>query len=344
MKKVLLLFGFVLAGLLGLQAQSYPDADTLCLGTSGDTSIRHIAPGVIQPSRCGTNNGALGRLILNETSTGTVLNKLAKLTGNPSSLIIAATTDTANGTIVGVVAGNAGTSGLAAIVFAGTTPCVFDNATTAGDFVTGSTSVAGDCHDFGATTPSDGSEIIGRVLVTNASVGTNNIGVNAGLVGGGNGGGLNFNLISGNKASLAADFTDANSAALQVITGLAIPLPTIAGSYSFHCQVSYTQATAVAGDQFGVAVLTTAPTRLDAFSIIATNATAVQQGLLNNLTTTTPTAVVTFTPAVTTQLVGYLDGTAVIPGGAASTLQIYVLNGTAANVIVVKAGSFCTIS
>src|SRR5204863_1844511 len=52
----------------------------------------------------------------------------------------------------------------------GKASCVFDGATTAGDYVVASTTVGGDCHDSGATQPTV--QIIGRVLSTNGGAGT----------------------------------------------------------------------------------------------------------------------------------------------------------------------------
>ena len=92
-------------------------------------------------------------------------------------------------------------------------------------------------------------------------------------------------------------------------------------------------------------VLTTAPANLSATGLALTNTGAAAPqttGVLTGLATTTPTAVVTFTPAVTTVLRAELDGT-VEAGAGSSTFNIYVLNGTAANVIVVKRGSYCTV-
>lgn len=172
----------------------------------------------------------------------------------------------------------------------------------------------------------------------------------------GGGGFFNYNIfvppdttkpgqLTGSRAQLTADFTDANSAALQVITGLSFAIPsTYVGNLSFHCGLAFSQATPVAGDQFGVALLTTAPTRLDAVALVATNVTTTQFGPLTNLATTTPTAIVTFTAVPTTVLPAFIDGTVQVAGGGAATLQFYVLNGTAANVIVVRAGSFCTVN
>lgn len=68
--------------------------------------------------------------IQNDSTTGTTMNKLAKLTGSPSTAVIMATTDI--GAAVGVVVGGAGTSGSAQIAQSGIASCTFDTSTTAG--------------------------------------------------------------------------------------------------------------------------------------------------------------------------------------------------------------------
>jgi hypothetical protein len=105
----------------------------------------------------------------NEGGTGTTVNKLAKLTGAPSTAIITATTDTSG--IVGIVVAGAGTTGSTDIAVAGKASCVFDSATTAGHYVVNDTSTAGDCMDAGATYPTS-SQVIGVVTSTNGGAGT----------------------------------------------------------------------------------------------------------------------------------------------------------------------------
>lgn len=107
--------------------------------------------------------------IANEGSTGTTVNKLAKLTGAPSTAKITATTDT--GGAIGIVVAGAGTSGSALVQFSGTATCVFDGATTAGNYVQLSSTTAGDCHDAGSTYPTSG-QTVGRVLSTNGGGGS----------------------------------------------------------------------------------------------------------------------------------------------------------------------------
>lgn len=152
----------------------------------------------------------------------------------------------------------------------------------------------------------------------------------------------------GGRASVGtSDFTSVNSAALQAITGLTFSLGSTAQVWSFHCSLMYSQGTASAGDQFGVGVITTAPTNVNVFGVAYTTtgaASAQATGNLLNLASTTPTAVVTFTPAVNATVYGAsLDGTIETAGSGAATFNAYVLNGTAANVMVVKRGSYCDI-
>jgi len=105
----------------------------------------------------------------NAGTTGTTLNKLTKLTGAPSSAVSAATTDT--GGVLGITVAGAGTTLTAVVQVNGNTSCVFDGATTAGDYVQISSGTAGDCHDAGASYPTSG-QVIGRALSTNAGTGT----------------------------------------------------------------------------------------------------------------------------------------------------------------------------
>ncbi len=112
---------------------------------------------------------ALTSTFLNEGTTGTVLGKLAKLTGNPAAAVLVGSSDA--GGAVGIVTGGAGATGSAEVATAGQATCVFDGATAAGDYVSISATVAGDCHDNGSAYPSSG-QILGRVLSTNASGGT----------------------------------------------------------------------------------------------------------------------------------------------------------------------------
>jgi hypothetical protein len=115
-------------------------------------------------------------------SVATVLNSLAKL--DTSGKATNALTTDVDG-VIGIVVGNAGTSGNAQIATDGQANCAFDGATTAGHFVTISSTTAGDCKDAGATRSAT-NQTIGRVLSTNAAAGT--YAVALGLNGASNGG------------------------------------------------------------------------------------------------------------------------------------------------------------
>jgi hypothetical protein len=115
-----------------------------------------------------TAHAQLNIAIPNASSTGTTLNALAKLTGAPSTAVMTTTTDTSGAE--GIVVSGAGTSGNALIARVGQASCIFDGATTAGDWVQISATTAGDCHDAGSSYPSTG-QVLGRVLSTNGSGG-----------------------------------------------------------------------------------------------------------------------------------------------------------------------------
>jgi hypothetical protein len=162
----------------GVPSASQPAASDLSNGTTGTgTVVLSSAPTLSNPVISGAiganlNLGTANALLYeipNAGSTGTSLNMLAKLTGNPSTAVKAATTDVSG--IVGVVVGGAGTSGNAQIAIDGVASCVFDNATVAGDYVTISSTTAGNCHDAGTTRPTSG-QILGIVLSTNGASST----------------------------------------------------------------------------------------------------------------------------------------------------------------------------
>jgi hypothetical protein len=143
----------------------------------------------------------------NEAGTGTILNKLAKLTGAPSTAILTATTDTSG--IIGIVVAGAGTTGSADIAFKGKALCVFDSATTAGHYVTNDTSTAGDCMDAGATYPTSG-QVIGVVNSTNGGAGTYEVDLTLGQpqAGGGGSGGPPFLVLMNDPTSASASWQD----------------------------------------------------------------------------------------------------------------------------------------
>jgi hypothetical protein len=141
-------------------------------GTVQNITINNSTTNNIKMNHPTLNGTELTNLFANAVSTGTTVNKLVKLTG-VGTVVIASAGDT--GGVIGICTGNTstgasacGTSGSSEIAIQGTFSCVFDNGTTANDYVTISTSVAGDCHDAGSAYPA-GTQVLGRVLVTAAA-------------------------------------------------------------------------------------------------------------------------------------------------------------------------------
>lgn len=155
---------------------------------------------------------------------------------------------------------------------------------------------------------------------------------------------VRFDSPNGQVAYLTADFTDASSASQQTITGLSLTLPAnSATNWPFTCEIMYSQATAAVSSTLGIQAATFNPTRIDAQGLAGTSASAVTLGNLANLNTTTATAIVTFTPsAITTVWNARLSG--VIQNAANSsqqTINFTVSQSTAADLITIKAGSWC---
>jgi hypothetical protein len=109
---------------------------------------------------------------VNEVVTGTFLNRLAQLTG--TGTVNFPGTATTSG-VIGICVSNCGTTGSAQIASSGILSCTFDGATTANDYVQISSTFSGFCHDSGVAAPnfpSNGNQVVGRVLSTNGGSGT----------------------------------------------------------------------------------------------------------------------------------------------------------------------------
>lgn len=126
----------------------------------------------------------------NDGTTGTGLNLIAiGTTASPTAARTALTTTTAG--VLGIVIGNAGTTGTALVAYSGDTSCQFDGSNTAGNWAIISTTVAGNCHDSGtasSSAPPAGS--VGLSTTTNTGAGVYALGLNRSLptfTGGGSG-------------------------------------------------------------------------------------------------------------------------------------------------------------
>jgi hypothetical protein len=104
-------------------------------------------------------------------TAGTTANYLVTLiasTGaSPVSQVETASSSQVSG-VEGICTNGCGTSGTAQIAREGIATCAFDGNTTANDYVQ-SSSTAGKCHDAGSSYPSNGTQVLGRVLSTQTS-------------------------------------------------------------------------------------------------------------------------------------------------------------------------------
>lgn len=145
--------------------------------TGSGSVVLGTSPTITTPGFSGdiTTNFGLGANALlstyvNDTTTGTTANLLAKLSAAaPSKVIITGTGDTSG--IIGVCVVNCGTSGSAAIAIHGQVGCTADNSITAGDYIVEGTTTAGRCKSIGAS-PVTANQIIGRSITTTAAAAT----------------------------------------------------------------------------------------------------------------------------------------------------------------------------
>jgi hypothetical protein len=153
-------------------------------------------------------------------------------------------------------------------------------------------------------------------------------------------------FVGANKVFVTTDFTDSTSGTLVAVTGLSYTLPTSkAVNVSFQCSLIFNQATAAVSDSFGIGITGTAPTQANAQGIVYPSASTVTSGNLVALASTTPTAVVTFTPsAITTNWNAELNGTIEQPSNATpGVFSVYVSTTTGSDNLIVKRGSYCTL-
>jgi hypothetical protein len=142
---------------------------TLPGAPEGRLSLRY-ASGSNTPSDTGLwfreeGSMVLGEAVLvqppNDPVTGTTQNRVAKFT-SAGVAVLPTTSDT--GGLIGIVRDGAGTTGQAQVGVLGVVDCEFDGPVTVGNYVQLSTTLAGACHDAGATYPTSGGQIIGRAV------------------------------------------------------------------------------------------------------------------------------------------------------------------------------------
>jgi hypothetical protein len=144
---------------------------TLSVAAYGKTLSQYNPGALYLKGGANLSNQPLFAEIANNTTTAPTLSEPVVLTttSGASTATVATTSSTIG--VEGICVGNCATSGNAQVAKKGTALCVFDGATTAGDYVQISTGTAGNCHDAGASYPVT-KQVIGRVLSTNAAAGT----------------------------------------------------------------------------------------------------------------------------------------------------------------------------
>jgi hypothetical protein len=145
---------------------------------------------------------------------------------------------------------------------------------------------------------------------------------------------------------LPSDFTTANNTSFQTIsaggTTLGFSKQAKTAVSEFHCVLMYSQATANAAVAFGIQAVTNSPTNINASGDMATSATAKTSGVLNGLSSTTATAIVSATPGATATVSRVvLDGT-IEDSAHANIFNLMISTATGADAVTIKRGSFCS--
>jgi hypothetical protein len=194
----------------------------------------------------------------------------------------------------------------------------------------------------------------GLLQMTNGLLsGTNDTGISrdaAGIIDFGNGVAASKTafLRSGMTVQVAADFTTANNTNLQTITGLSWTLPNTGTlTFSFDCELAYSQASGNAVVAFGIQAASAAPTNIFAKGdeqITVGPPSTFASGVLPTLTTTTATKIVSGTPtAIATNYTVHLAGTIENPATTANTINMMTSTATGTDAVTVKRGSFCSL-
>jgi hypothetical protein len=161
-------------------------------GTVNDAGLYHKNLPFRLDTVTNTDSTAVTEKYTNNGITGTNAGKIAKLVSG--QVLTLGTSDTTDGIGICVALSGytCGTTGSAAIAYAGQVSCFFDGSTTSGDWVIVSTSVAGDCADGGSGTPPN-VEVLGTVVIGGTGAGLYTVDLNpvgiAGIVSSKRGGG-----------------------------------------------------------------------------------------------------------------------------------------------------------
>lgn len=160
-----------------------------------------------------------------------------------------------------------------------------------------------------------------------------------------------FNQLVGNQFNgvtslvrTTANFTTSGSGTnFEPITGLSWVLPAnTAENVAYGCTVSYSVATSGATASFGLN-FTQAPTNALVSGIVQTNTTAFAGGA-SVISTATSAGITGTTGATATNFYVSFGGVIENPSQAANTVTVNAKTGTAADIITVLRGSYCSLS
>ncbi len=162
-----------LTGATGATGPQGPQGTTGATGSQGPAGLTGATgpQGASGPQGPTGATGPAGPSTVSYTSNGSTINLLQKLTTvSSASRAVDATTSDVTG-LIGIASSTQAPGAAELVSVYGTADCVFDGATTAGDYVQASTTVAGNCHDLGASYPTT-NQVLGFVLSSNAVSGT----------------------------------------------------------------------------------------------------------------------------------------------------------------------------
>lgn len=262
-------------------------------------------------------------ILIPNNGTGTILNALTVITGGVSpAQALRASTVTVSG-VVGITVANAGNSGSAVIQQSGISSCIFDNATSAGDYFIPSVTTAGDCHDIGSTARNTTGEILGTVQTTNAGAGTYQVLLAPQEI-----------LASGSQRQTITNYANATTSFTTLgFTYNVLQNQTVA----FSCYFIWQASAATAGPQFKIAT-----SALTVNESLAMTSAVTATTVINAASVQTPgTALVSNTGVVSTatDLPVWLSGT-INPTGSSGSLDLQAAaNGV--GTLTIKTGS-CT--
>ena len=154
---------------------SHASAGKLISGGVGSTTDPFETFSVTAQGDVTFNGGMMTPYEISGTWFSGSLAKLTSIPGNFGAGTVATTSPGDTSGAIGIISGLPASGSRIQVVQSGQMNCNFDGPATAGDYVGISKTVAGECTDIGATFPTDGQQVVGRVLSFTAPIGANRI-------------------------------------------------------------------------------------------------------------------------------------------------------------------------